>query len=108
VPRLSNAIKRENVASLSSHARIQRSSHISSMFETQPGMYTRSTGPSPRMQYATWTSPLFAYRVSGTSMAQSCARPGVWQCRPSAAQNPNHREESDLHDPCPIAPWCLW
>jgi hypothetical protein len=68
------AINRENVAILSSHARIQRPSHISSMFEIQPGMYTRSTGPSPRMQYATWTLALFAYLERETASGRFTGR----------------------------------
>ena len=42
------------------------SSQKTSMFDTQPGTRTRSGGPFPRIWYAMFTSPLFAYRVSGS------------------------------------------
>ena len=47
VPRLSNRIRREKEASLPRNPAIPGSSHIASMFETQPGTYSRSMDPSP-------------------------------------------------------------
>src|SRR5215831_12351153 len=37
------------------------------MFETNPGKKTRSISPFPKTWYATWTSPLLAYRVDGST-----------------------------------------
>ena len=47
VPRLSNRTRRENDARRSKPSTRSGSSHASSTCETQPGTYTRSTGPSP-------------------------------------------------------------
>ena len=52
VPRLSNRISRENVASRSKNRAIVGSSQAASTWETQPGTHTRSRGPSPITWYA--------------------------------------------------------
>ncbi len=52
VPRLSNRISRENVASRSKNRAIVGSSQAASTWDTQPGTQTRSRGPSPITWYA--------------------------------------------------------
>ncbi len=65
VPRLSNRISRANDASREKKRACSGSSHWYSRWEANPGAKIRSRGPSPTTWYATWTSPLLAYRVSG-------------------------------------------
>src|SRR5262249_44445095 len=67
-PRMSNSTSREKEASRSRKRAQGGCSHMISTFDQMPVAGRRSTGPSPTTWYAMWTSPLFAYAVSGTSV----------------------------------------
>ena len=88
VPRLSNRISREKLASRSKKRAIVGSSQAASTWETQPGTQTRSRGPSPTTWYAIETpSGAFAYRVVGATL-EVWPRPGTVASRRSAGGRP--------------------
>src|SRR3990172_1959428 len=67
VPRLSKRMRRENDDRRCRKPAKAGCSHDSSTLDTQPGIQTRSIGPSPATWYAIRRSPETAYLVRGTA-----------------------------------------
>ena len=80
VPRLSNRTHREKVAIRLNRWRWAGLSQSRSRCDTNPGVSTRSIGPSPIDWNAIETSPLVAYRVRGRSLSVTSRRLTAGRC----------------------------
>ncbi len=85
MPRLSNIRTRENAESPTTWSTNSGWSQTVARSDRLPRITTRSTGPEPKSWYAIETSPLRAYRTSGTSTQAFWAAPGTGTTTPMAS-----------------------